>query len=119
MLTPLFCPARGGVFFASPFDESGPSELAKTAAEHLQAELRAGDIAEEVPAALLFSPAGGKMFGVLVVQKSNGEVGYLRASSPGMLAGRWQIEGYAPPMFDAAAREAVEIPSLVKRESRV
>ncbi|MEQ8549767.1 MAG: pseudouridylate synthase [Cyclobacteriaceae bacterium] len=42
----------------------------------------------------------GKMFGVLVVQKDNGELGYLRAFS-----GKWQNsnhhEGFVPPIFDS------------------
>lgn len=42
----------------------------------------------------------GKMFGVLVV-----EGGYLSAFS-GMLDGTWLVEGFAPPAFDLAARDA-------------
>jgi len=44
--------------------------------------------------------AEGKMFGVLVV-----EGGYLAAFS-GMLDGRWDVPGFVPPAFDAAARAA-------------
>ncbi|MBA2545048.1 MAG: RluA family pseudouridine synthase [Deltaproteobacteria bacterium] len=46
----------------------------------------------------------GKMFGVLVVAAADGRIGYLRAFS-GMLGGTWHVDGYAPPVFDYAARE--------------
>jgi tRNA pseudouridine32 synthase/23S rRNA pseudouridine746 synthase len=45
------------------------------------------------------------MFGVLVVQAPDGRIGYLKAFS-GMLAGRWTLPGFAPPVFDEAARDA-------------
>lgn len=68
----------------SPF---GPAhEAARRAAQHLQARLPV--------------PAEGKMFGVLVV-----DGGYLAAFS-GMLDGRWEVPGFVPPAFDAAARAA-------------
>ncbi len=51
----------------------------------------------------------GKMFGVLVVVAPDGTPGYLRAFS-GMMAGQWAIDGWAPPTYDAAARDAVWIP---------
>jgi tRNA pseudouridine32 synthase / 23S rRNA pseudouridine746 synthase len=57
----------------------------------------------------LDEPGNGKMFGVLVVVAPDGTPGYLRAFS-GMMAGRWVIEGWAPPTYDAAARDAVWIP---------
>lgn len=49
------------------------------------------------------------MIGVLVVEAPDGTVGYLRAFS-GMMAGGWTIEGWAPPAYDVAARDAVWIP---------
>ena len=93
--------------FPSPFDELGPGELARRAAEALQGELRAGQVAPGIPSALLDGPGGGKMFGVLVVQQPDGAMGFLRAFS-GMLAGRWDLGGYVPPFFDREAREEVE-----------
>ena len=57
----------------------------------------------------LDQPGNGKMFGVLVVAAPDGTLGYLRGFS-GMIAGRWAIEGWAPPAYDAAARDAVWIP---------
>ena len=74
-------PAR----FPSPFGQ--PHPLAVAAAQHLMATLD--------PA-----PREGKMFGVLVVPG-----GYLCAFS-GMLAGAWDVAGFAPPVFDRAARDA-------------
>jgi tRNA pseudouridine32 synthase/23S rRNA pseudouridine746 synthase len=57
----------------------------------------------------LDQPGQGKMIGVLVVEAPDGTVGYLRAFS-GMMAGLWTIEGWAPPAYDVAARDAVWIP---------
>ncbi|TLX71154.1 RNA pseudouridine synthase [Labilibacter sediminis] len=41
----------------------------------------------------------GKMFGVLVVQKTTGEIGYLSAFS-GKLAGTNHLPGFVPPIYD-------------------
>lgn len=68
----------------SPFGP--PHEAARRAARHLQARLPA--LRE------------GKMFGVLVV-----DGGYLAAFS-GMLDGQWLVDGFVPPAFDIAARDA-------------
>jgi tRNA pseudouridine32 synthase/23S rRNA pseudouridine746 synthase len=68
----------------SPF--GAPHEAARAAALDLQARL---PVLTE-----------GKMFGVLVV-----EDGYLAAFS-GMLDGRWHVDGFVPPAFDTAARDA-------------
>lgn len=88
---------------ASPFDPRPPHPLARRAAEELQASLRRGDIPGFDPA-ILDAPGGGKMFGVLVVAREDGRLGYLRAFS-GMLGGRWHVEGFAPPLFDPVARD--------------
>ena len=98
-------PARGElpVHFENPFLPGLPAPLMRRAAEALQARLRRS----EVPVDLgeLQRAGGGKMFGVLVVEGPDGRVGFLSAFS-GMLAGRWQVEGFVPPAFDAAARDA-------------
>jgi tRNA pseudouridine32 synthase/23S rRNA pseudouridine746 synthase len=101
---------------ASPFDELGPPALARRAAAALQAELGAGFAADGVPVRGLDEPCGGKMFGVLVVEDRDGRCGFLRAFS-GMLAGRFDVPGWAPPIFDPGARAAVEPAgeALVKR----
>jgi tRNA pseudouridine32 synthase/23S rRNA pseudouridine746 synthase len=93
--------------FPSPFDERGPPELARRAAEAMQAELRAGLLAPGLSAATLEGPEGGKMFGVLVVREPGGGIGFLRSFS-GMLGGRWELAGYVPPLFDFDARAQVE-----------
>lgn len=61
----------------------------------------------------LHEPGNGKMFGVLVVAASDGTIGYLRGFS-GMVDGRWEIEGWAPPAFDRDSRDLVWIPGEVE-----
>ncbi|MCP3164728.1 RluA family pseudouridine synthase [Myxococcus qinghaiensis] len=107
LFEPRTNPPEEGGSFPSPFDELGPSALARQAAEVLQAELRSGHVAPDVPTSLLENPEGGKMFGVLVVRLPEGRVGFLRAFS-GMLAGRWDVEGFVPPLFDREARARLE-----------
>ena len=90
--------------FPSPFDRAAVHPLARRAAFELLAEL-------ESPAGAAYglaAPGGGKMFGVLLVERHDGTIGYLRAFS-GMLAGRWTVDGFSPPTFDADARDAVWI----------
>lgn len=102
-LAPLARAADPPDCFPSPFDPAPPHPLAQAAAFSLMAELEAGHapgIAE------LHRPGRGKMFGVLVVHTPQGELGALRAFS-GMLAGAWRVPGFAPPVFDEAARAAV------------
>lgn len=90
--------------FPSPFDRAAIHPLARRAAKETQLLLTSPTTA----AWQLALPGNGKMFGVLVVQASNGYVGYLRAFS-GMLAGQWEVDGWAPPVFDRVARDAVWI----------
>lgn len=104
---PRSAPEQVSGSFPSPFDEAGPHALAREAAEHLQAELRAGRIAPGLPSSALDAPEGGKMFGVLVVREPGGRLGFLRAFS-GMLAGRWDVPGYVPPLFDRETRARLE-----------
>ena len=54
----------------------------------------------------LHAPGAGKMFGVLVVADREGRLGWLAGFS-GMLDGRWHVDGFVPPLFDVAARDAV------------
>lgn len=49
--------------------------------------------------ALLAEASKGKMFGVLVVQDSAGNVGYLAAFS-GLLFGKNSCDGFVPPVYD-------------------
>ena len=90
-----------------PFAEGPPHPLARAAAEMVMASLRSGSIAPDVPTSLLYGIDGGKMFGVLVVRDASGRLGFLRAFS-GQRPQIWDVEGFAPPTFDRAARETVE-----------
>ncbi len=85
--------------FPSPFSNT-PHPLARRAGELLQARLAAGCGWNHD----FDAPDGGKMFGVLVVRDGAGRLGYLSAFS-GMLGGRWQVEGFVPPLFDLGARQ--------------
>ncbi|WP_249347348.1 RluA family pseudouridine synthase [Corallococcus exiguus] len=69
--------------------------------------LREGFIAPGIASAVLQGPDGGKMFGVLVVRQPDGTLGVLRAFSA-MLAGRWDVPGFVPPVFDREERARVE-----------
>lgn len=102
---PQPAPAQVPVRLASPFAPGPPHPLAHRAAEALRLELRRGELARGLDLGVLDKPGGGKMFGVLVVSAPDGRVGYLRAFS-GMLGGQWRLDGFAPPLFDAAARDA-------------
>jgi tRNA pseudouridine32 synthase/23S rRNA pseudouridine746 synthase len=87
--------------FPSPFDASAPHSLARRAADQVQAQLRDG-LAKRLD---LDAPSGGKMFGVLVAVGKDGRIGFLRAFS-GMAGKTWELEGFAPPLFDLAKRDA-------------
>ena len=102
---PQPAPTEVPVRLASPFAPGPPHPLARRAAEALQLRLRRGDLSSGLDLGALDEPGGGKMFGVLVVAAPDGRIGYLRGFS-GMLDGRWQLDGFAPPLFDAVARDA-------------
>lgn len=77
-----------------------PNDLAKRAAFELMEQLKTENIAHN------FGVPGdenegaiGKMFGVLVVQRENGELGYLAAVS-GKMANSNQHPGFVPPIYD-------------------
>lgn len=77
--------------FTFPF-KYVPHPLCEEAVEELQAYLKEQKQWEE-------ELGGGKMFGVLVVQTADGEVGYLAAFS-GMLAGSNLHDYFVPPIYD-------------------
>ena len=90
---------------ASPFSLNPPS-IAKTASLQLQGYL---DSQSEWVHNFGLKPDMegkeiGKMFGVLVVQKQNGELGYLAAFS-GKLAGGNHHSIFVPPIYDSLDKE--------------
>ena len=95
-------PAR----FPDPRDAHGPHPLARTAAAAWMERLRCDPPGWAAP---LGQPGGGKMLGVLVVQAPGGGLGVLHAFS-GMLGGAFLLPGFVPPLFDVAARAALELP---------
>ena len=82
-----------------PFDNT-PHELARQASKLLQVRINSN---EELTSAL-FSPQGGKIFGVLVVEDISGRIGYLAGFS-GMLIQKWEVQDFVPPILDSAHRE--------------
>lgn len=79
-----------------------PHPVARRAAEHLQQQLRGGLL----PPDAFSCKRGGKMLGVLVVADAQCRLGYTKSFS-GMIQKSWHIEGFAGPVFDADARDAV------------
>ena len=118
LVTWLDAPPPGGLpeRLPDPFDEVPPHPAAAAVARGLQVGFARGQLAPGVAAGVLDRPEGGKMFGVLLVREASGRVGWLKAFS-GQLGGTWEQPGWAPPLFDAPAREALERASdaLVKR----
>lgn len=89
---------------ADPFEATAPHPLVRAAAETVMRELER----DEVSARLLDARReGGKMFGVLLVRADDGRLGWLKAFS-GQLGFTWQAQGWAPPLFDVAARAEIE-----------
>lgn len=77
-----------------------PKQLAVEAAKRLQARLEQEDFNHNFGIGQTErGNAIGKMFGVLVVQTSSGEIGYLAAFS-GKLGDKNHHEGFVPPVFD-------------------
>jgi tRNA pseudouridine32 synthase/23S rRNA pseudouridine746 synthase len=77
-----------------------PKSLAVEAAKQLQARLKKEDFNHNFGIGKTErGNAIGKMFGVLVVENSSGEIGYLAAFS-GKLGDKNHHEGFVPPVFD-------------------
>lgn len=95
--------------FPSPFDAGAVHPLARRAALELMETLQSSATADW----RLDDRGNGKMFGVLVVEAPDGTLGYLRGFS-GMVHGQWELDGWAPPTFDASARDAVWVPGEVE-----
>ncbi|HCS13200.1 MAG: RNA pseudouridine synthase [Zetaproteobacteria bacterium CG06_land_8_20_14_3_00_59_53] len=77
----------------SPFCHT-PHPLAEKAVRMLQQRLSISDALSVT----------GKMYGVLVVRDTDGQIGFLSAFS-GMMNGLWQIPGFVPPIFDLAEHD--------------
>lgn len=77
--------------FNNPFYYS-PHPLCVMAAQEVRAMLSSDST-------VAADAAKGKMFGVLVVRDGDGVLGYLAAFS-GLLAGRNNVPGFVPPVFD-------------------
>ena len=98
-------------FFTYPFYYE-PHHLTKIAAEELQEELCNNEYIKP-----LFDPKSksclpvGKMFGVLIVETPNQEIGYLAAFS-GKLGNHTHLAGFVPPIFDLWHEDSF----FVKRE---
>jgi tRNA pseudouridine32 synthase/23S rRNA pseudouridine746 synthase len=95
-------PAR----FPTPFDRAALHPLAVRAAREVMKTLQSRDATHW----RLQDAGNGKMFGVLVVAKSDASVGYLRGFS-GMVNGHWNVDGWVPPTFDQRAYDAVRMPA--------
>ena len=84
--------------------------------------MAAGEVRDmlSLDSALAADAARGKMFGVLVVRDGDGVLGYLAAFS-GLLAGRNNVPGFVPPVFDLQSptgyfkQEEGEISALNRR----
>jgi tRNA pseudouridine32 synthase / 23S rRNA pseudouridine746 synthase len=87
----------------SPFAGAAPVPVARRAAMELQAWL-----VDQSPIDFAAHEAG-KMLGVLVAARPDGRLGYLRGFS-GTLAGKWVVDGFVPPVFEAAARQGLQEP---------
>ena len=96
----------------NPFYYS-PHPLCVMAAQEVRAMLSSDS-------AVAADAAKGKMFGVLVVRDGDGVLGYLAAFS-GLLAGRNNVPGFVPPVFDLQSptgyfkQEEGEISALNRR----
>ena len=98
--------------FNNPFYYS-PHPLCVMAAQEVRAMLSSDST-------VAADAAKGKMFGVLVVRDGDGVLGYLTAFS-GLLAGRNNVPGFVPPVFDLQSptgyfkQEEGEISALNRR----
>ena len=101
-LDPQPHPAELPLRLANPFGVV-PHLLAQHAALALQQNLAAGDYfaADEFTGF-----QRGKMFGVLLVRDTDARIGFIKAFS-GMAQDSWLVDGFAGPLFDLEARDAV------------
>lgn len=122
MFTPLFDvnPTKLPEKFTFPFYYR-PHPIALQAVSELQKRLMEEDFRHDFGIHnTIRAGAIGKMFGVLVVQKQSGEIGYLAAFS-GKLGNSNEHPGFVPPVFDLLdeqgffRREELEVNELTKK----
>ena len=82
-----------------------PAEIALKAADELKKYLVSNEWNHNFGSNLPSLPALGKMFGVLVVKSSKGDLGYLSAFS-GKLGEEVLINNFVPPIFDRLAENS-------------
>lgn len=84
------------IAFVGPAADGTPHALAVRAAALLEQQIPTLTAGVDFAA-----PGAGKMFGVLVVDGGAAGIGFLRGFS-GMVARRWILPGFVPPLFDVA-----------------
>ncbi len=109
-LSPQPAPSARPTVCVHPLDDALPHPLAVACADQLMHTLKRGDLSPGVSTTTLTTEHGGKMFGVLVVQNTEGRVGYLQGFS-GQFDSVWNVPGFVPPLFDTQQRDAVEGPA--------
>ena len=82
-----------------------PSEIALLASKELKQHIRSTEWNHNFDSNQPELPPVGKMFGVLVVQSTNGDLGYLSAFS-GKLGDEVLIEPFVPPIFDRLTEDS-------------
>lgn len=85
-------------------EHSLPRAPAMDAAQQLMASL-----SSELETEYLYGKALGKMFGVLVCRTAEGKITTLKAFS-GQYDGRWEIDGWVPPLFDVQGFATLNTP---------
>lgn len=82
-----------------------PSDIAVVASKELKAHILSNEWNHNFDSNQPNLPPVGKMFGVLVVQSANGDLGYLSAFS-GKLGEEVLIEPFVPPIFDRLTEDS-------------
>ncbi|MBI34064.1 MAG: RNA pseudouridine synthase [Flavobacteriales bacterium] len=93
-----------------------PSEIALVAVNELKKCIQSRDWNHNFDSNQPSLPPVGKMFGVLVVQSTNGDLGYLSAFS-GKLGEDVLIEPFVPPIFDRLTEDSYFLQGKVELNS--
>ena len=103
---------RCASYHTLPFEEALPEAqlLLKRLEQQKSIDIFGPDASDKALAtARLFGEERGKMFGVLKCRTTKNQVEYLYAFS-GQYAGRWQVNGWCPPLFDVDCFYALNDP---------